>query len=154
MGFTDWIKQGVGLAGKHLINSVNSASGGLIGKLVNDGIDYANKNAGIIGKGLRIMGKNYLSDGVRNTLSNLTDKALEHMPDGNVKDTLTKLNNIAQGRNKRHGLTKRSKYKNKLLTEKQMNSAIQRMNKKEKENKNSKKGVNLQDAHEYFGDEY
>ena len=145
MGFTDWIKQGVGLAGKHLINSVNSASGGLIGKLVNDGLDYANKNAGIIGKGLRIMGKNYLSDGVRNTLSNLADKALEHIPDSNIKKTLTKLNNISQGRNQKYKMTKkRNKDNNRLLTADQMDIRLKRMDKKN--NKNINQDANLQDV--------
>ena len=98
MGFTDWIKQGVGLAGKHLINTADAATGGVVGKLVKDGLNYANNNAGLIGKGLKWIGNKYLSKGTRDTLSNIANKAIDHIPDGIVKDTMKKINYVAHGK--------------------------------------------------------
>lgn len=96
--FKNFVRQGLGLAGKHLMNAANAATGGLAGKLVNGAIDGATKNAGVIGKVASQLGKRFLSDKTRNWLSKTADKALDYLPDGNVKTALSKINNAAQGR--------------------------------------------------------
>ena len=99
MGFIkNFVKTGLGLAGKHLMNWANTATGGLAGKLVNTVVDGANKHAGIIGKVASSIGQKLLSDETRNKISKFTDKALEYIPEGSVKTALTKINNAAQGR--------------------------------------------------------
>ena len=99
MGFKSWVKQGIGLVGKHLMNAANAYTGGLAGKLINTGVDQADKHAGVIGNGLKWIGNKVLSDDSRQKLSNIVDKALDYIPDGKVKNTLSKINDAAQGRN-------------------------------------------------------
>ena len=107
MGFLkSWIKQGVGLAGKHLLNTANAYTGGLAGKIGSDALNYANKNSGLIGKALSTIGKSVFNDEARNKMSSLADKALKYIPDGKIKDTLTKINDSAQGRQTNNTLTK------------------------------------------------
>ena len=98
MGFKNWIRQGIGLAGKHLMNYANSATGGIAGKIFDSGVEHLNKHSGLIGKGLNMVGKKLLSDENRNKLTNFVDKALDYIPQGKVKDTLTKINDAAQGK--------------------------------------------------------
>lgn len=74
--FKNFVRQGLGLAGKHLMNAANAATGGLAGKLVNGAVDGATKNAGVIGKVASQLGKRFLSDKTRNWLSKTADKAL------------------------------------------------------------------------------
>ena len=38
------------------------------------------------------------SDETRKKMSNFADKALKYIPDGKIKDTLSKINDAAQGR--------------------------------------------------------
>ena len=93
-----FIKTGVGLATKHLMNFANNHTGGLAGKLVNTAIDGVNKHAGIIGKVAQGIGRNLLSDETREKLSNFADSAIKYIPKGSVRTALEKVNNAAQGR--------------------------------------------------------
>lgn len=93
-----FIKTGVGLATKHLMNFANNHTGGLAGKLVNTAIDGVNKHAGIIGKVAQGIGRNLLSDDARKKLSNFADSAIKYIPKGSVRTALEKVNNAAQGR--------------------------------------------------------
>ena len=99
MGFLrSLVKKGIGLAGKHLMNTANNMTGGLAGKILDKGVSIANKHSGLIGKTLNTIGKNIFSDETRNKMSNIADKALKYIPGGKIKDTLTKINDAAQGR--------------------------------------------------------
>ena len=99
MGFKQWFKEGIGLAGKHLMNVANASTGGLAGKIGNDILNYANKNAGLIGKGLNKFGHWILNDRGREKVSNAADKVLEQMPKSwKVSKVLNKINDAAQGR--------------------------------------------------------
>lgn len=55
-------------------------------------------NAGMIGKHLRKYAKDTIPKYDRYVWSNAADFAINHMPKGNVKDTLSKINDAAQGR--------------------------------------------------------
>ena len=93
-----FIKTGVGLATKHLMNFVNNHTGGLAGKLVNTAIDGVNKHAGLIGKVAQGIGRNLLIDDARKKLSNFADSAIKYIPKGSVRTALEKVNIAAQGR--------------------------------------------------------
>ncbi len=96
--FKKLIKTGIGLAGKHLMNTANTITGGLAGKLTNTVIEGVNKHSGIIGKVAQGIGKKLFSEETRNKISNFADKALKYIPKGNVRTALEKVNNAAQGR--------------------------------------------------------
>ena len=98
MGFKSWVKQGIGLVGKHLMNAANAYTGCLAGKIINKGVEQADKNAGLIGSGLRWIGNKILNDDHRQKLRNFVDKALDYIPDSKLKNTLSKINDAAQGR--------------------------------------------------------
>ena len=93
-----FIKRGIGIAGKNLMNFANGATGGLAGKVVDNVIDGVNKHAGVIGKVAQGIGRPLLSDKARTTISNLADSAIKYIPKGNVRTALEKINNAAQGR--------------------------------------------------------
>ncbi len=99
-----FIKTGIGLAGKHLMNFANSATGGLAGKIVNTAIDGVNKHAGVIGKVAQGIGQKLFSDKTREKISNFVDKAIKFIPKGNVRTALEKVNNAAQGRNENYNI--------------------------------------------------
>ena len=99
-----FIKTGIGLAGKHLMNFANSATGGLAGKIVNTAIDGVNKHAGVIGKVAQGIGQKLFSDKTREKISNFADKAIKFIPKGNVRTALEKVNNAAQGRNENYNI--------------------------------------------------
>ena len=120
MGFQRWFKEGVGLAGKHLMNVANASTGGLAGKLVNGGLNAASKNAGLIGKGLNWIGHKVLNDRAREKLSNFADEALEYIPSGKVKKVLSKINNAAQERGVRSVTRERPRKVNLQLTSDQL----------------------------------
>ena len=102
--FKKFIKTGIGLASKHLMNFANSATGGLAGKVVNTAIDGVNKHAGIIGKVAQGIGRKLLSDKTREKISNFADTAIKYIPKGNVRTALEKVNNAAQGRNENYNV--------------------------------------------------
>ena len=99
-----FIKTGIGLAGKHLMNFSNGVSGGLAGKVVDNAIDGVNKHAGVIGKVAQGIGRKLLSDKTRANISNLADTAIKYIPKGNVRTALEKVNNVAQGRNENYNV--------------------------------------------------
>lgn len=102
--FKKFIKTGIGLASKHLMNFANSATGGLAGKVVNTAIDGVNKHAGIIGKVAQGIGRKLLSDKTREKISNFADTAIKYIPKGNVRTALEKVNNAAQGRKENYSV--------------------------------------------------
>ena len=102
--FKKFIKTGIGLASKHLMNFANSATGGLAGKIINTAVDGVNKHAGIIGKVAQGIGRKLLSDKTREKISNLADTAIKYIPKGNVRTALEKVNNAAQGRNENYNV--------------------------------------------------
>ena len=100
MGFMKkFIKTDIGLVGKHLMNFADSATGGIASRLVNSAVDGVNKNAGIIGKVVRGVGKKLFNDKTRDTISNIADTSLKYLPKGNIRTALEKVTNAAQGRN-------------------------------------------------------
>ncbi len=121
-----FIKTGIGLAGKHLMNFANSATGGLAGKIVNTAIDGVNKHAGVIGKVAQGIGQKLFSDKTREKISNFADKAIKFIPKGNVRTALEKVNNAAQGRQSLSASEKNSvrneNYNIKTKINKQLNS--------------------------------
>lgn len=113
MGFMKkFIKTGIGLVGKHLMNFADSATGGIASRLVNSAVDGVNKNAGIIGKVVRGAGKKLFNDKTRDTISNIADTALKYLPKGNIRTALEKVNNAAQGRNDNYNI--KTKYNKQL----------------------------------------
>ena len=96
MGFTDWIKQGVGLAGKYALNAFGATPIGIAAKTA---LNWTNKNAGLIGKKLADYGPSILNEQGREQLSNVADKAIELMPKSwKLTKALNKINDAAQGR--------------------------------------------------------
>ena len=99
MGFVKkLIKQGVGIAGKQLMNHANLFTGGLAGKAMNAAVSGANNNAGLIGSVANKLGNTFLNSGTRKMLSSAADTAMKFIPKGNVRDALMKINDAAQGR--------------------------------------------------------
>ena len=96
----DLVKKGVGLAGKYVLNTANAYTGGLAGKILNDSTNWLNKGKTIseVGSELNSLGHWLLNDKGRQGLSNLADKALTIMPNGKIKNILSKINDVAQGR--------------------------------------------------------
>ena len=100
MGFLrKLIKQGIGIAGKQLMNQANAWTGGLAGKAINSMVSGANNNAGLIGSVANKLGNKFLNLGARKMLSSTADQAIKYIPKGSVRDALTKINDAAQGRN-------------------------------------------------------
>ena len=97
-----------GLAGKLLSGLANHYTGGLAGKAAN----LIKEHSGLIGKVTRDIGRAVLSDKTRNALSSVADAALKLVPEGEVKTTLSKINDAAQGRNNNNlSNTKTNQYK-------------------------------------------
>lgn len=96
--FKKLIKQGIGIAGKQLMNQANAWTGGLAGKAINSMISGANNNAGLIGSVANKLGNKFLTSGARQMLSGAADTAIRYMPKGTVRDALMKINDSAQGR--------------------------------------------------------
>ena len=105
--FNNMIRSGIGLAGKTLMRAADGVSGGIASRLLNRTLDYAKANSGVIGKVAGDAGRRYLSDSVRNKLSNAATKAIEYIPSGKVKDTLKRINEATQ--NKPLKLTRKKK---------------------------------------------
>lgn len=93
-----FIKNGVSLAGKHVMNWANAATGGLAGKVADNVVNKVNKHSGVIGKVAQGIGRKLFSDKTREKMSNLADSAIKYLPKGNVRTALEKVNNAAQGR--------------------------------------------------------
>ena len=96
-----------GLTGKALGGIANFYTGGLAGKVGN----FIKDHSGIIGKVAGDIGRYVVPGKVRNAISSITDSALELVPEGEVKTTLSKINDAAQGRNKTLSNTKTDQYK-------------------------------------------
>ena len=103
MGFKSYIKQGVGLLGKVGMGYADSLTGGLASKVVHSGVKFLDKNAGVIGKVARTLGKNYLSDETRGKIQNYAQQAIKYMPDGSIKTALNKISQAAQGKKVKEG---------------------------------------------------
>ena len=97
MGFQDWVKEGIGLGGKYLFDEANRRYDGIGSKVLKNSVKYGNHYGGLIGGVLNWAGNKYLSDAKRSNLSNVANKVLDYIPDGDVKNTLTKINNATQG---------------------------------------------------------
>ena len=97
MGFQDWVKEGIGLGGKYLFDEANRRYDGIGSKVLKNSVKYGNDYGGLIGGVLNWAGNKYLSDAKRSNLSNVANKVLDYIPDGDVKNTLTKINNATQG---------------------------------------------------------
>lgn len=96
MGIKSLFKGTLGYLGKRVANTLDSTTGGLsthIGKKV---LDFAHKNAGVIGKTVGNIGRSVLSDKTRDTLSKVTDSAMKFIPEGKIKDTISNISKSAQ----------------------------------------------------------
>lgn len=99
MGFMKhFIRDGIGIAGKTLMNAADVYSGGLASKLTDKGLNAIQKNSGIIGKVAGGIGRFVLSDSFRDKMSNAANQAIKYLPNGKVKDTLKSLNDSAQNK--------------------------------------------------------
>lgn len=97
MGFMKhFIRDGIGLAGKTLMNAADVYSGGLASKLTDKGLNAIQKNSGVIGKVAGSIGRSVLSDSIRNKMANAANQAIKYLPSGKVKDTLKSLNDSTQ----------------------------------------------------------
>ena len=150
MGLLNLVKKGVGLAGKYALHGLNNMTGGIAGQVLNDSMNWLNKGktTSEVGSELNSLGKWLLNDRGREQLSNLADKALKIMPNSKVKNILSKINDAAQGRPPPKKQNKRR------LTDAEWQVRKERRKKHKKDKKASNKSVNLQDASNYFGDEY
>ena len=92
------IQNGIGVAGRHLINMADVPTGGLMSKLLNGTVDYAKANSGLIGNVIGRMGRSVLNRSIRNKLSDVATNAIKLLPSGKVKDTLKSINESAQDR--------------------------------------------------------
>ena len=111
MGFGKYIRKGLGIAGKSIMSYANNMTGGLAGKVLDKSTDLVSKHAGLIGKVANTVGQHFLSEDTRNKISNYADKALKYIPEGNIKSALSKVNNIAQGRDVNYVPPKKNKSK-------------------------------------------
>ena len=98
MGFGKYIRSGVGLLGKTAMNYANGLTGGLAGQVLDKATDLVDKHSGLIGKVAKTVGNSFLNENTRNKISSFTDKAMKYIPEGKIKTALSKVNNIAQGR--------------------------------------------------------
>ena len=98
MGIGKYIRSGVGLLGKTAMNYANGLTGGIAGQVLDKATDLVSNNAGLIGKVARNVGKSFLDENTRNAISSFTDKAMKYIPEGKIKTALSKVNNVAQGR--------------------------------------------------------
>ena len=98
MGFGKYIRSGVGLLGKTAMNYANGLTGGLAGQVLDKATDLVSNNAGLIGKVAKTVGNSFLNENTRNKISSFTDKAMKYIPEGKIKTALSKVNNVAQGR--------------------------------------------------------
>ena len=93
-----FIRDGIGIAGKTLMNAADVYSGGLASKLTDKGLNAIQKNSGIIGKVAGSIGRSVLSDSIRNKMANAANQAIKYLPSGKVKDTLKSLNDSTQNK--------------------------------------------------------
>ena len=107
------IRSGIGLAGKTLMRAADGVSGGIASRLLNRTLDYAKSHSGVIGKVAGDVGRKFLSDTVRDKLSNAATKAIDYIPSGKVKDTLKRINEATQ--NKPLKLTRKKKRSNPII---------------------------------------
>ena len=109
MGFGKYIRSGIGLLGKTAMNYANGLTGGLAGKVLNTATDLADKHSGLIGKVAKTVGEHFLDEKTRNKISSYTDKAMKYIPEGKIKTALSKINNVAQGRDVHYTPPKKNK---------------------------------------------
>ena len=98
MGFGKYIRSGVGLLGKTALNYANGMTGGIAGHVLNKATDLVDTHSGLIGKVAKTVGNSFLNENTRKAMSSYADKALKYIPEGKIKTALSKVNNIAQGR--------------------------------------------------------
>ena len=96
-----------GLAGKALGGLANYYTGGLAGKVGN----LVKEHSGLIGKIAGDIGRTVVPEKVRNALSSVADAALKLVPEGEVKSTLSKINDAAQGKSMNLSNAKTNQYK-------------------------------------------
>ena len=109
MGIGKYIRSGVGLLGKTAMNYANGLTGGLAGQVLNKATDLADKHSGLIGKVAKTVGNHFLDEKTRNKISSYTDKAMKYIPEGKIKTALSKINNVAQGRDVNYTQPKKNK---------------------------------------------
>lgn len=107
--FRKWARRSIGLGGQLLMGAANAATGGLAGKLADNATGIMKNQSGLIGKTMGSLGKAFLSDNMRNKISNVADAAIKYIPKGNVREALTKINNHAQGRDENYKMPKPAK---------------------------------------------
>lgn len=107
--FRKWARRSIGLGSQLLMGAANSATGGLAGKLADNATGIMKNQSGLIGKTMGSLGKAFLSDNMRNKISNVADAAIKYIPKGNVREALTKINNHAQGRDENYKMPKPAK---------------------------------------------
>jgi hypothetical protein len=96
-------KQNMGILG-HAWDAITSTlpMGGAINKLGRMAGNYVSENrdkiAGLAGKALGAVGREFIPQGARDFMSKAADTALSVLPDSKVKTTLQHLNNSAQER--------------------------------------------------------
>ncbi len=96
--FKNFVRKAIGTAGRYIGNMANAATGGTAGIAGKWLLNKAHDHAGTIGKVARGLGQQFLSKETRDKLSSAADTALKYLPGGKIKDTLSKINDAAQGR--------------------------------------------------------
>lgn len=93
------IRSGIGAVGNYLMNIADAHTGGLAGKLMRKTMKFTDKNSGLIGKVVGDIGRSVLPLNARNALTNASNKAIDLLPSGKIKDTLKSINESAVDRN-------------------------------------------------------
>lgn len=109
------MKSTIGHVGNWTKNALNTATGGTAGILGSKMLNMAHKHSGLLGKVIGGIGRNFLNENTRNTLSKAADVALKYIPEGKVKETLSKINNSAKENDISQpdiSKSQRNKYKN------------------------------------------
>jgi hypothetical protein len=84
------------LGGNLVSAGLNHVTGGAAGVLGNKALDFANKHSGVIGKVIGGIGRAALSDETRSKISNFAEKAIDVLPKGRIKSTLSSINSSSR----------------------------------------------------------
>ena len=92
------IKKNLGHYGRKLFNVANVASVGRLRGLYNAATDFMDNHSGLIGKVAGHVGKKFLSQNMRDKISNAANEVIDVLPNSKLKGALIKINNAAQNK--------------------------------------------------------
>lgn len=87
------IKKSLGHYGRKLFNVANVASVGRLRGLYNAATDFMDNHSGLIGGVAGHIGKKFLSQSMRDKISNAANEVIDVLPNSKLKGALIKINN-------------------------------------------------------------